>query len=341
MRWLAPAAVAVALAVPKGPAQAQDRALDFYCSNLEEQCRALGTAFEKQTGIAVRMIRKSTNEFLAQIRAESASPRGDVWWGGPVDAHWAAANDNLLEAYRSPQVSSLQPWAQAHAEKTGYRTTAVYAGALGIGYNEKILAAKNIAPPRCWDDLTDPRFRGEVQMADPQASGTSYLFLALTVERLGEGPGLDYLAALARNVNQFTKSGTAPVKALALGETGVAIAFLHGMTPEIARGAPIKTIIPCEGTAMELIGMSIIRGTRNREAAQRFVDFALSRDAQSINAALQIPATPVRADAAMAPGAPDFSGVRLFEIDSAKYGAREARAILLQKFEARAGAQAK
>ncbi|MGL4494955.1 MAG: ABC transporter substrate-binding protein [Beijerinckiaceae bacterium] len=333
---LAVAALAgvAASSLTPGTVRAQARELDFYCSNLEEQCRALAVAFEKQSGITVRMVRKSTNEFLTQIRAEAANPQGDVWWGGPVDAHWAAATDNLLDSYRSPEIAMLEPWAKAHAESTGYRTTAVYAGALGIGYNEKVLAAKNIAPPRCWADLTDTRFRDEVQMADPQASGTSYLFMAMTLERLGEAAGFDYLKALARNVNQFTKSGTAPVKALALGETGVAIAFLHGMAPEIKRGAPLKTIIPCEGTAMELIGMSIIRGARNPDAARAFADFALSRPAQSLNAALAIPATPVRADADKAEGAPDFSGVALIAVDSGKYGARAMRTSLLQRFEA-------
>lgn len=328
------ACIVLSSGTASGQTGVQASGLDFYCSNLEEQCRALASAFEKKSGIAVRMIRKSTNEFLTQIRAEAANPQGDVWWGGPVDAHWAAANDNLLEAYRSPAVDALQPWAKAHAEQTGFRTTGVYAGALGIGYNEKILAGKNIAPPRCWSDLTDARFKGEVQMADPQASGTSYLFVAMTLERLGETAGFDFLKTLAANVNQFTKSGTAPVKALALGETGVAIAFLHGMTPEIGRGAPIKTVIPCEGTAMEIIGMSIIKGSRNIPAAKAFVDFALSQEAQSINAQLNIPATPVRADAQQAPGAPDFSGVRLIDVPSEKYGQRAVRAGLLQRFEA-------
>ncbi|MGL4323867.1 MAG: ABC transporter substrate-binding protein [Beijerinckiaceae bacterium] len=328
------AGILASLAMPGQFAVAQTQTLSLYCSNLEEQCRALASAFERHSGITVRMVRKSTNEFLTQIRAEASNPQGDVWWGGPADAHWAASDDHLLDAYRSPAVDALYPWAKSHAEKTGFRTTGVYAGAVGIGYNSKILAAKSIAPPRCWADLADGRFAGEVQMADPRASGTSYLFVTMTLERLGETGGFGYLTALAKNVNQFTKSGTAPVKALALGETGVAIAFLHGMAPEIKSGAPIVTVIPCEGTGYEIIGMSLLKGAKNQQAAKAFVDFALSREAQSLNAALNIPATPVRADATRAENTPDFSAVTLIDADVAKYANRTMRAHILQRFDA-------
>lgn len=38
--------------------------------------------FEKTTGIKVSMTRKSSGEIYAQIKAEAANPKGDVWWGG-------------------------------------------------------------------------------------------------------------------------------------------------------------------------------------------------------------------------------------------------------------------
>ena len=43
--------------------------------------------------------------------------------------------------------------------------------------------------------------------------------LATIVQLMGEDKGFDYLKALHKNVNQYTKSGAAPAKAASLGET--------------------------------------------------------------------------------------------------------------------------
>jgi len=74
----------LALAPAAASAQAP---LTVYCSILDEQCRAGVAAFERATGIKVTMVRKSTGETYAQIRAEASNPRADVWWGGPADPH--------------------------------------------------------------------------------------------------------------------------------------------------------------------------------------------------------------------------------------------------------------
>ena len=66
-----------------------------------------------------------------------------------------------------------------------------------------------------------------MQVADPNSSGTAYTLLATIVQLMGEEKGFDYLKALHKNVNQYTKSGAAPAKAAALGETAVGIAFMH------------------------------------------------------------------------------------------------------------------
>ena len=55
------------------------------------------TAFEKATGIKVLMTRKSSGEFYAQLKAEAANPRGDIWWGGTGDPHLQAAEEGLTE----------------------------------------------------------------------------------------------------------------------------------------------------------------------------------------------------------------------------------------------------
>jgi iron(III) transport system substrate-binding protein len=47
------------------------------------------TAFERATGIKVSMTRKSRENY-AQVKAEAANPKGDIWWGGTGDPHLQA-----------------------------------------------------------------------------------------------------------------------------------------------------------------------------------------------------------------------------------------------------------
>ena len=80
------ATATLAVAAYAGPAAAQGQ-VTVYCSILEEQCREGAAIFEKSTGIKVQMVRKSTGEVYAQVKAEATNPRGDVWWGGPGEQY--------------------------------------------------------------------------------------------------------------------------------------------------------------------------------------------------------------------------------------------------------------
>ena len=111
----------------------------------------------------------------------------------------------------------LRCWAQSMAEMSGGKTVGIYAGDVGIAYNSDILAERNIAPPACGADLEDPRFVGELQVANPNSSGTAYTELATFVQLFGEDEAFVKLAAFGQNVNPYTKSGSAPSKAAARG----------------------------------------------------------------------------------------------------------------------------
>ena len=206
------------------PAAAQGEVV-VYCGVQEEWCRPMVAAFEKATGIKVLMTRKSSGEFYAQIKAEAANPKGDVWWGGTGDPHMQAAEEGLTLEYKSPKLAELQDWAVRQAESAKYRTVGIYAGALGYSYNTAELAKRKLAEPKCWADLVKPEFKDDVQVANPNSSGTSYTMLATLVQIMGEAKAFDYLKALHKNVNQYTKSGAAPARAAATGESLVGITF--------------------------------------------------------------------------------------------------------------------
>jgi iron(III) transport system substrate-binding protein len=315
------------------PAKAQGN-LVLYCTVQEEWCRAMTSAFERETGIKVAMTRKSSGELYAQVKAEAANPRGDVWWGGTGDPHLQAAEEGLSQEYTSPMNKELQDWAIKQWESSKKRTIGVYAGALGYGFNTKQIAAKGIPEPKCWSDLLNPKLKDEVQVADPNSSGTSYTMLATMVQLLGEDKGFDYLKKLHANINQYTKSGAAPAKATALGETTVGIVFQHDMVTMVVDGAPIKVVAPCEGTGYEIGSMTIIKGARNLDNAKKWYDWALTPAAQALGAtqgkSYQVPSNK---NAPVPPQAPKLTEIKLIDYDFAKYGSSAERRRLLSKWD--------
>src|SRR4029434_2664535 len=113
------------------PAAAQ---LNLYCSSPNTAwCQGMANRFEKATGIKVAVVQKATGEMLAQVKAERANPKGDVWWAGPGDAYLQAAEDGVLETYTSPNVKDLQDWAQRITAVSQGRVSGVYGGILSIG----------------------------------------------------------------------------------------------------------------------------------------------------------------------------------------------------------------
>ncbi|MFN7224573.1 MAG: ABC transporter substrate-binding protein [Paracoccaceae bacterium] len=326
---------ATALALLPVGAFAQAKELVLYCSVGEEWCRAQSEAFARETGINVLMTRKSSGETFAQIKAEEGQPRGDVWWGGTGDPHLQAAQEGLTEEYRSTMLAELQPWAVAQAETAGYKTVGIYAGALGFGYNSTMVTEN---PPACWADLLDSRFADDIQVANPNSSGTSYTMLATMVQLMGEDEAFAYLAKLHANINQYTKSGSAPIRAAATGESAIGIVFMHDAVAETVGGAPIVTVAPCEGTGYEVGSMSLIKGGPNPDAAKAWYDWALSAKAQEIGATAKSFQVPSNSNAATPPEAPKLADIKLIDYDFAKYGSSEVRAALLARWDAEIGA---
>ena len=324
-------ALALAMTAP-GIAAAQGN-LTLYCSVQEEWCRAVVTAFERKSGIKVAMTRKSSGETYAQVKAEAANPRGDIWWGGTGDPHLQAAEEGLTQEYRSPMLKELQDWAVRQAEQSKYRTVGIYAGALGFGYNSEVLAKKKLPEPKCWNDLLSDKYKDEVQVADPNSSGTSYTLLATMVQLQGEDKGFEYLKRLHRNINQYTRSGAAPAKAASMGETLIGITFMHDLVTMAVEGGPVKVVAPCEGTGYEVGSMSIIKGAKDLAQAKAWYDWALSADAQALGAQAKSFQVPSNRNAKVPPQAPRLDQVKLIDYDFAKYGSSAERKRLLSKWD--------
>jgi len=323
----------LALAVCAPTLAAAQGNLVVYCAVQEEWCRPMVAAFERKTGIKAAMTRKSSGEIYAQVKAEAANPRGDIWWGGTGDPHLQAAEEGLTVEYRSPMLKQLQPWAVKQAEQSKFRTVGIYAGVLGYGYNTELLARKKLPEPKCWADLLSEKYKDDVQVADPNSSGTAYTLLATIVQLHGEDKGFDFLKRLHKNINQYTKSGAAPAKAAASGETLIGITFLHDLVTMAVQGGPLKTVAPCEGTGYEVGSMSIIKGGRNQKEARAWYDWALTPEAQSIGAEAKAFQMPSNKSAKIPPQAPRLEQIKVIDYDFAKYGSSAERKRLLSKWD--------
>jgi len=307
--------------------------LTYYCSAQEDWCQLMASGFEEETGIKVNMTRKSSGETLAQIKAEADNPKGDVWWGGTGDPHLQGAEEGLTMAYESPMRGELHDWAISQSESADNKTIGIYSGALGYGYNEEILKANNLPEPACWKDLLKPEYKGHVQMANPNSSGTAYTTLATIVQLFGEDEGFEFMKGLHANINQYTKSGSAPIKAAARGENTIGIVFMHDAVKQAVSGFPIKVVAPCEGTGFEIGSMSLIKDSRNTENAQKFYDWALQAEVQT--RALEVNAFQVMSNTAAksSPQGPDLSTIKLIDYDFKKYGSSDERKRLLKKWD--------
>jgi len=322
------------------PAAAQG-VLNVYCSVQVEWCTLIGNEFQKATGTKVSITQKGSGETIAQLKAEAQNPKGDVWFGGTGDPHLQAAEENLTEAYRSSSLGDLHPWAIKQNTDSGGKTVGIYAGALGFGFNTELLAKKGIKAPACWADLLKPELKGEIQMANPNSSGTAYVAIATLVQVMGEEKAFDFLKRMHANVNAYTRSGTAPMKAVARGETAVSISFVHDGVTEALAGFPVKTATPCEGTGYEIGSMSIVKGARNLANARRFYDWALTPEAQKLGAQAKQFQVPSNKATPLPPEAPKFADMKLIDYDQAKYGKSAERKRLIARWDTEVGALAK
>jgi iron(III) transport system substrate-binding protein len=325
--------VAIAAGLIASPLLAQST-LNLYCSSPNTAwCQGMAVGFEKASGTHVAVIQKATGEMLAQVLSERANPRGDVWWAGAADSYLQAAEQGLLEEYRSPNVAQLYDWAQGITEMSGNRVSGVYGGILSLGYNTEIAVRKHYAVPRCWKDLLDPAYKGDVMLGNPTASGTAYLMLATLVQVFGEDDAFRYMAQLNRNVSSYARSGIGPMTAVKQGEIFVGSSVLHGVINEIVHGYPVLPVMPCEGVGYEIGSMAIIKGTRNPDAARKFVDWALSPEGNRVGLGVGEYAIPTNRSVPLPPQVPRLTDIKVIRYDFARYGAADMRKHLLQRWD--------
>jgi iron(III) transport system substrate-binding protein len=271
----------VALALPAGwPASAAEDRLVIYTAYEENELKDFWEQFKKDLpdlAAKASYIRGSTGPTMARVEAERANPQADVIWGVFNDYLTGAARKGLLEAYAAKD-SNVIPARFKHPDNLWQGVTLL---TVAFATNQKKMAELKLPPPRTWSDLTDPKYKGHIVMSNPSTSGTAYLLLAGHVSRLGEDKAFAYYEALDKNLSQVTKSGGAPGRMAASGETPIGIALAYEVEVAKKQGAPIDIIFPSDGVAWTFEGNALVKGAKHPQNARRFLDWAVSRSAMT------------------------------------------------------------
>ena len=316
------------------------KVLHMYTALDVNEARIYIEAFEKDTGIKVEWVRMSAGEILARLKAERKNPQASIWFGGPVFEFISAKKAGLLERYVSPNAKYIP---KQYMDPDGY-WTGFYIGAIGFVSNTEILKELGVEPPRSWNDLLKPEFKGRISMAYPYTSGTAYTILATTIAMMGEEKAFQWWKKFNKQIHHYNKSGSACVTQVGLGEVAVGIAFAHDIVKKgISKGYPVVLTFPegsgnfpiQEGTGYEIGAMALIKGGPEPELAKKFIDWMLTKRAQDLMQKwYRIPLNP---EAEVAEGAIRITDVKTIPLDFEYFGREHDRLIDRWKTEIQFG----
>ena len=264
------------LFLESGEVRADSNVIKYYTDNDESELDPFAKAISRGTGMRLEPLRLSSGEAWARVEAEAPRIGADMHFGWPLSFALMANEKGLLMQYKSPAWRAVP---DQYKDPDGYWYGWSYWFAC-IGVNTKLLKEKGYDPPRSWNDLLDPKWKGEIVMPNPGTSGTAYLTVSTVMQLFGEDEGWQYLEKLNANVAQYTKSGSAPGQLVAQGEYMVGITWDQAVEKRKDEGYPIEMIIPEEGTGYVLDIAVIYKNAENPEGAKKFIDYIGSREFQ-------------------------------------------------------------
>ena len=251
-----------------------------YTTLEEPHAKQLFERFEKDTGIKVNWQRLAGGEVESRLEAEKANPQASIWVGGVGLNHMSAKAKGLTAPYKSRAADNTPA---QYRDKDNF-WIGLYVGPLAFITNEKVAKEQGLTPPKSWADLLKPEYKNKVRVANPTTSGTAYNVITTMryVFKGDEEKTFDYLRKMDASINQYTKSGAAGNKSVAIGEIPVAIGYAHDMVKLKVEGAPVVITVPSEGTGYEVASMSLIKGGKDAVNAKKLYDWVLTKPAQDL-----------------------------------------------------------
>jgi iron(III) transport system substrate-binding protein len=270
-----------ALASYEGPDRAQrllegarrEGSLNLYTSLTVDDMTALNTAFEKRTGVKVRMWRAASEKIVQRSVAEARAGRHEV---DMIECGAVALEilhrERLLQAVRSPHHADLIPAAvPAHREWVGARMN-VFVHA----YNTRLVKKEEL--PASYSDLLHPRWKGQLGI---EASDEDWF--AGVVRSMGEEKGLKlFRDIVAANGLSVRKGHTLLTNLVASGEIPFALTVYSFTAEQLKRrGAPLDWFVMPPAIA-RANGVAVTRHARHPHAALLYYEFMIGEEGQRI-----------------------------------------------------------
>jgi putative spermidine/putrescine transport system substrate-binding protein len=236
--------------------------------------------FTKATGVTVVPEIGTSTTTLAKLQQQKAAPTLDVAWldGGISELAEAAGVLDTLDAQAIPNLANVVP--QARYAKDG-ATFAVGTGyySLGLTYSTKEIKT----PPTSWEELWNKDYAGAVTIPSPaNSSGVPFLFF---LSKVWNVPTSDMAKTFDRikelDVAAFFDSSGQATNAYQSGEAVIGAHFNVGAWDLIDKGAPISFVVPKEGVWATDARLHLVKGAANKDAAQKFIDTALTKEASA------------------------------------------------------------
>lgn len=239
---------------------------------------------ETYPDITVNIVRESTGIITAKLIAEKDNPQADLVWGTAASSMMVLDDMGALEPYEPEGCDRILP--QFKSDKEVPTWVGIDAWETAFVVNTEELKKLGMEPEeiKSYEDLLDPRLKGQIVMSNPNSSGTGFLTVSAILQLKGKDSeaGWDYLDQLHENIAQYVHSGSKPAKMAASGECAVGISFGYAGISQRDKGAPVEVIFPEEGSGWDLEANALMKKEEINPAAYTFLDWTISDEAMDL-----------------------------------------------------------
>jgi len=273
---------AVTAALLAGSAQAEEVVTLYSADGLHDGTPSwYGNAFEaftKATGIKVQYIEDGSGGVVQRVAKEATNPQCDVLVTLPPFIQKAAA-DGLLQAYTPAGADQV---AAEQRDPQGRFLALVY-NYQDFIYNASVLKE----PPKTFEDLLDPKFKGKIQYSTPGVAGDGTAVMVQVFHVFGsKDAGFDYFGKLQVN-NVGPSKSTGKLTALVnKGELYVANGDLQMNVDQMKNNPNIRIFWMAgkdgkRSTFALPYYVGLVKGAPHAEAGKKLIDFLLAREQQA------------------------------------------------------------
>jgi iron(III) transport system substrate-binding protein len=215
-------------------------------------------------------------------------PEADIFWGGETALFDKLAEQNLIAKLDLPKavVDSIpdsigKPKPIPLKDPRGFWIGTVLEP-YGLVYHPKLFERLGIPPPKDWDDLLNPKLKGNVAQCAPTRSSSSHATYEVILQREGDDKGWEWLRRLGGNTGIFTARSRDVPSVVAKGEfaAGFAVPSYMAFEDRLA-GFDIKFVAP-KTAWITPEPIAILAGAKHPKAARAFIEFMLSERGQRV-----------------------------------------------------------